>query len=158
MPAHSTSISNAITNDPIDLSEVPLEYHDYADVFSKKKASTLASHRPFNLKIKLEEGTGPPIGRLYSLSPFEQEALRGFLGKHLMNSFIRQLSSPHAAPVLFIQKKDSSLHLCVDFRGLNKITKKDRYPLPRTSNLLEAPSGAKIYMKLDLLLYPLWLL
>ena len=46
MPAHSTSISNAITNDPIDLSEVPLEYHDYADVFSKKKASTLASHRP----------------------------------------------------------------------------------------------------------------
>ena len=75
MSAHSASISNATTNDPIDLSEVPLEYHDYVDVFSKKEASTLMPHRPFNLKIKLEEGAEPPIGRLYSLSPSKQEAL-----------------------------------------------------------------------------------
>ena len=78
MSTRSTSISDATTNNPIDLSEVPLEYHDYVDVFSKKKASTLAPHRPFNLKIELEEGAEPPIGRLYSLSPSEQEALRGF--------------------------------------------------------------------------------
>ena len=75
MSAHSTSISNATTDDPIDLSEVPPEYHGYVDVLSKKKALTLMPHRPFNLKIELEEGTEPPIGRLYSLSPSEQEAL-----------------------------------------------------------------------------------
>ena len=75
MSACSASISNTTTDDPIDLSKVPPEYHDYVDVFSKKKASTLAPHRPFNLKIELEEGAEPPIGRLYSLSPSEQEAL-----------------------------------------------------------------------------------
>ena len=75
MSAHSTSISTATTDDPIDLSEVPPEYHGYVDVLSKKKALTLMPHRPFNLKIELEEGTEPPIGRLYSLSPSEQEAL-----------------------------------------------------------------------------------
>ena len=75
MSTCSVSISDSIPNGPIDLSSVPLEYHDYADVFSKKKASTLMPHRPFTLKIKLEEGAKPPIGRLYSLSPSEQEAL-----------------------------------------------------------------------------------
>ena len=102
MSACSTSISNTTTDDPIDLSKVPPEYHDYVDVFSKKKALTLAPHRPFDLKIELEEGAEPPIGRLYSLSPSEQEALQGFLNEHLMNSFIRQSSSPHAAPVSFV--------------------------------------------------------
>ena len=101
MSAHSASISDATTDNPIDLSKVPPEYHDYTDVFSKK-ASTLAPHRPFDLKIELEEGAEPPIGRLYSLSPSEQEALQGFLDEHLMNGFIRQSSSPHAAPVLFV--------------------------------------------------------
>ena len=102
MSTHSASISDATPDDPIDLSKVPLEYHDYADVFSKKKASILTPHRPFDLKIKLEEGAEPPIGRLYSLSPSKQEALQGFLNKHLMNGFICQLSSPHATPVLFV--------------------------------------------------------
>ena len=150
MSARAAAISDPIPDDPVDLSGVPSDYHDYADVFSKKKADTLAPHRPFDLKIELEEGTEPPIGRLYSLSPSEQGSLRDFLDEHLTNGFIRQSSSPHAAPVLFVRKKDGSLRLCVDFRGLNKITKKDRYPLPRTSDLLEAPSGAKIYTKLDL--------
>ena len=125
MSARAAAISNGTPDDPVDLTRVPPEYHDYADIFSKKKANTLAPHRPFDLKIELEEGTEPPIGRLYSISPSEQGFLRDFLDEHLTNSFIRQSSSPHAAPVLFVQKKDGSLCLCVDFRGLNKITKKD---------------------------------
>ena len=63
---------------------------------------------------------------------------------------IRPSSSTHAAPVLFVRKKDGSLCLCVDFRGLNKITKKDRYPLPCITDLLDAPSRAWIYTKIDL--------
>jgi len=59
------------------------------------------------------------------LSKFKQEALKEFIDKNLTNGFICSMSSPHGTPVLFIKKKDGSLWLCVDFHGLNKITKKD---------------------------------
>ena len=102
MSARAAAISNGTPEDLVDLTGVPPEYHDYADVFSKKKADTLAPHRPLDLKIELEEGTEPPIGRLYSLSPSEQGSLQEFLDEHLTNGFIHQLSSPHATPVLFV--------------------------------------------------------
>ncbi|KIO05095.1 hypothetical protein M404DRAFT_78420, partial [Pisolithus tinctorius Marx 270] len=138
------------TSPPPDLAGVPKDYHDFADVFSKAKASTLPPHREHNLKIKLEEGTTPPIGTIYSLSPVELQALWAFINENLATSFIWPTSSPYAALVLFIKKKDGSLQLCVDFWGLNKLTKKDRYPLPLISDLLDSPSRAKIYTKIDL--------
>ena len=110
----------------------------------------LPPHREFNLKIELEEGATPPPGRLYSLSPFELNTLWEFIDKNLSTSFICPTSSSLAAPVLFVKKKDGSLQLCVDYRGLNKLTRKDRYPLPLISNLLDSPSHAKIYTKIDL--------
>jgi len=143
--AHSSSAST-----PPDLDIVPPEYRNYADMFSKAKASELPPHRDYNLKIDLEEGTSPPLGTLYSLSPVELSALQTFIDENLNTGFIRPTTSSHAAPVLFIKKKDGSLCLCVDFRGLNKITKKDRYPLPLISELLDSPSRAKIYSKIDL--------
>jgi len=118
--AKSTTIS-----EKIDLSSIPEEYHEYANVFSKSKAETLAPHHPYNLQIDLEKDSHPPVGTIYSLSKFEQEVLKEFIDKNLTNGFIRSMSSPHRAPVLFVKKKDGSLQLCVDFRGLNKITKKD---------------------------------
>jgi len=84
------------------------------------------------------------------LSKFEQETLKKFIDENLTNEFIRSTSSPHGALVLFVKKKDGSLRLCVDFRGLNRITKKDRYPLPLISNLLDSPCKARIYTKIDL--------
>jgi hypothetical protein len=60
--------SAAPTGDPIDLSSIPEEYHEFSDVFSKGKAETLPEHHPYNLKIDLEEGQAPPPGRMYSLS------------------------------------------------------------------------------------------
>ena len=60
------------------------------------------------------------------------------------------MSSPHGVLVLFIKKKDGSLWLCIDFRGLNKITKKDRYLLSLISDLLDSPCKARIYTKIDL--------
>ena len=135
---------------PAKLELVPPEYHDFADVFNKKKADTLAPHRPYDLKISLEEGTSPPWGPIYSVSATELQALREFLDEHLSIGFIRPSRSPHGAPVLFVRKKDGSLRLCVDFRALNKITKKDRYPLPLITDLLDAPRKARIYTKIDL--------
>jgi len=99
-----------------DLSNVPSEYHEFANVFSKTKAETLSAHRPYDLKINLEEGAQPPVGPIYSLSVSEQEALKEFIEENLNTGFIRPTSSPHSTLVLFIKKKDSSLCLCVDFR------------------------------------------
>jgi len=145
LQAKSTTIS-----EKIDLSAIPEEYHEYADVFSKSKAETLAPHRSYDLRIELEKDSHPPVGTIYSLSKFEQEALKEFIDENLTNGFIRSTSSSHGAPVLFVKKKDGSLRLCIDFRGLNKITKKDQYPLPLISDLLDSPRKARIYTKIDL--------
>ena len=92
-----------------DLSAVPEKYRDFADIFSKAKASVLTPHWEYDPKIELEEGANLPPGRLYSLSPVELETLRAFINENLCFGFIRPTSSSHAAPVLFIKKKDGSL-------------------------------------------------
>jgi len=107
-----------------DLSNVPSEYHKFADVFSKTKAEILPSHHPYNLKINLEEGAQPPVGPIYSLSASEQEAFKEFIEENLNTGFIQPTSSLHNAPVLFVKKKDGSLCLCVDFHSLNHISKR----------------------------------
>jgi len=98
-----------------DLSSVPEAYHDFANVFSKAKALVLAPHQEYDLRIELEEGAPLPPGRLYSLSPIELETLWGFIDENLCFGFIHPTSSSHAAPVLFVKKKDGSLQLCVDY-------------------------------------------
>ena len=114
-------------SDPIlaDMSSVLNEYHEFSDVFNKTHADTLGPHKPYNLKIELEDGAVPPFGPIYSLSQSELKALQEFLDEHLSYGFIRLTRSLSGAPVLFIRKKDGSLRLCVDFRGLNKVMKKD---------------------------------
>ena len=135
---------------PVDMSNVPLEYHEFRDMFSKSRTNTLPTHQPYNLKIKLEDGAIPPFGPIYSLSPHELQTLREFIDEHLANGLICPTHSPSRALVLFIKKKDGSLWLCVDFQGLNKITKKDRYLLPRITDLLDSPRKARFYSKIDL--------
>jgi hypothetical protein len=136
--------------DPVDLKDLLKEYHDFADVFSKSKADTLAPHRPYDLKIQLEDGVSPPQPPIYSLSTSELATLQEFLGEHLNMGYIRPTWSSHGAPILFVKKKDGSLWLCVDFRALNNVTKKDRYLLPLISDLLDAPRKARLYTKIDL--------
>ncbi len=87
---------------------------------------------------------------IYSLSPLELVALREFLEEHTWNGFICPTKSPWGAPVLFVKKKDGSLHLCVNFRALNKVTEKDCYPLLLITDLLNAPGPARIYSKINL--------
>jgi len=142
--AKSTTISKKI-----DLSTILGEYHEYANVFSKSKAETLALHCPYDLWIDLEKDSHPPVGTIYFLSKFKQEALKEFIDENQTNGFIHSTSSPHGAPVLFVKKKDRSLRLCVDFCRLNKITKKDRYLLLLISDLLDPPCKAHIYTKID---------
>ena len=107
-------------------------------------------HRPYDLKIELEEGTSPLFGPIYSLSQSELKSLQEFLDEHLAMDFICPSRSLGRALVLFIRKKDGSLHLCIDFHSLNKITKKDCYPLPCISDLLDSLQKARFYTKIDL--------
>ena len=146
----STVDPRDLATTPIHMSNVLSEHHKFCDVFSKSCANTLPTHQPYNSKIKLEDGAIPPFGPIYSLSPHELQTLREFIDEHLANSLIRPTHSPSGAPVLFIKKKDSSLQLCINFRGLNKITKKDWYPLPQIMDLLDSPRKAWFYSKIDL--------
>ena len=92
----------------------------------------------------------PPPNRMYSLSQSELDTLHTFIEEHVNIGFIRPSKSPHGALVLFIKKKDGSLWLCVDYRRLNRITKKDHYPLPLLTDLLDAPKKAHAFTKIDL--------
>src|SRR5260221_3682310 len=112
--------------------------------------TTLAPHQPYDLKINLEEGMKPFHRPIYSLLPPELTALREFLEENIWNGFICPSKSLWGSPVLFIKKKDGSLHLCVDFHALNRVTEKDCYPLPLIPDLLNSPGPARIYSKIDL--------
>ncbi|KIJ51646.1 hypothetical protein M422DRAFT_89457, partial [Sphaerobolus stellatus SS14] len=89
--------------DPDVLNGVPKEYHEYTDIFSKSSTDTLAPHRPYDLKINLEDGATVPPGPIYSLSATELIALREFLDEHLRMGYIRPTRSPHGASILFVR-------------------------------------------------------
>lgn len=129
---------------------VPPAYHEFADVFSKAEAEALPPHRTYDHGIDLEDGKIPPSKGVYSMSEYELATLREYLEDQLGKGFIRPSNSPVGAPVLFAKKKDGSLRLCVDYRGLNAITRRNRYPLPLISDLLDRLRGAKIFTKIDL--------
>jgi len=123
-----------------DISNIPSEYHEFADVFSKTKAKVLTSYYLYNLQINLE-GAQPPVGPIYSLSASKQEALKEFIKENLNMGFIRPTSFPHSILVLFV-KKDSLLCLYVVFYSINCIYKKDYYLFSFISNLLDLPCKA----------------
>jgi len=132
-----------------DLSLVPEEYRDLTDLFTQKEADKLPPHRPYDHRIPLEPGSTPPFGTIYSMSPAELEILRKYIEDNLRRRFIRHSQSPCGAPILFAKKPDGTLRLCVDYRALNKITTKNRYPLPLIGELLDRISRAKFFTKFD---------
>ncbi len=142
------AMATDLPEDPLSI--IPMEYLEFHDVFSGDKANTLAPHRPYNLKINLEEGAKLFHGPVYSLSPPELSTLREFLEENIKNGFIHPSKSPWGSPVLFVKKKDGSLHLCMDFHTLNRVMEKDHYPLPLIPDLLNSPAPARIYSKIDL--------
>ena len=118
--------------------EVRAEYSDYSDVFSVENAAELPENTGMNEHaIELEEDKQPPFGPIYSLGPVELETLKTYIETNLANSFIRPSKSPTGAPIFFDRKSDRSLRFCVDYRGLNIITIKNRYPLPLIGESLD---------------------
>jgi len=130
---------------------VPLEYHGYLDVFEEEEKTKLPPHRPgVDLDIKLEEGQGLPVKKIYALSLDELEELWNYIKQNEERGWIRETYSHGGSPIMFVKKKDGKLRLCVDYRALNYVTKKDRYPLPLIGEALDRLRTAKYYTKLDI--------
>lgn len=129
---------------------LPVAYADFVSLFQDREPGTLPPSRPFDHTIPLEPGATVPFGPLYNLSEKELEALREYIDDNLKKGFIRRSESPAGAPVLFSPKKDGNLRLCVDYRALNKVTIKNRCPLPLISETLDRLRTARIFTKLDL--------
>ena len=122
---------------------------DYSDVFQPLPAE-LPPGRGINHRIYLFPKAQPPAHRIYRMSPLEEEELKKQLQKYLEAGWIEKAQSPFGAGVLFAKKKDGSFRLCIDYRSLNKLTIKDKYPLPRIDECLDEMQGSQRFTKLDL--------
>jgi transposase InsO family protein len=132
---------------------LPKELRDYADVFSKEASNKLPPHRVYDHKIHIDDPRGPDTlgySPLRQHSTFELQELKRFLEENLQRGFIEPSQSPFASPILFVKKPSGALRLCVDYRKLNDLTRKDRYPLPLIGETLARLAKAKIYTKLDI--------
>lgn len=143
------ALAPKITIDPRE--KLPQEYHGFLDVFSKKEADKLPPHRLYDHKIQLKEGTEPPFEPLYDISKDKLLVLREHLEENLGKGFIRSSTSPAASPVLFVRKPGGGLRFCVDYRALNAITVKNRYPIPLIRETLDRLCRARYYTKLDII-------
>ena len=129
---------------------LPSVYHPYRDVFSKTAADQLPKHRPYDHKIVLTEPLPNQFSPLYKQSTEELQATKAFVMENLQKGYFVPSHSPFASPVLCVRKPNGDLRICVDYRKLNAITRKDAYPIPRIDELLARPHKAKIFTKLDI--------
>ena len=139
-----------VQQEPLNLSAVPPVYHSLGEVFSKQRALFLPPHRPYDCTIDLLPGASLPSSRLFNLSRTEREAMETYIKDSLAAGIIRPSSSPVGAGFFFVSKKDRSLRPCIDYRGLNNITIKNKYPLPLINSAFEPLQKATIFSKLDL--------
>ena len=130
---------------------VPIEYLDFADVFSEKLANILPKRTGANEHaIKLEEGKQPLYGPIYSLGLVELKTLKTYIETNVSNGFIQPSKSPVGAPILFVCKPNGSFRLCINYQGLNNLTIKNWYPLPLIGKSLDRLGRAKQFTQLDL--------
>ncbi|GJV25903.1 putative reverse transcriptase domain-containing protein [Tanacetum coccineum] len=130
------------------LEDVPI-VQDFPEVFPEDLPG-LPLTRQVEFQIDLVPGAAPVARAPYRLAPSEMKELSEQLKELSDKGFIRPSSSPWGAPVLFVKKKDGSFRMCIDYRELNKLTVKNRYPLPRIDDLFDQLQGSSVYSKIDL--------
>ncbi|KAJ4814752.1 polyprotein [Rhynchospora pubera] len=131
-----------------DISTIPV-VREFVDVFPSE-ISGMPPPREVEFGIELQSGAVPISKAPYRMAPAELKELKVQLEELLEKGFIRPSASPWGAPVLFVKKKDGTLRLCIDYRELNKVTVKNRYPLPRIDDLFDQLQGSSVYSKIDL--------
>ena len=122
---------------------------EYVDVFPDELLG-LPPQRVVDFGIELHPGTSPISMTPHRIAPVELQELRVQLQELLDKGFIRQSTSPWETPVLFAKKKGKTLRLCIDYMQLNRVTIKNRYPLPRIDDLFDQLRGTRVYSKIDL--------
>ncbi|GKE15262.1 putative nucleotidyltransferase, ribonuclease H, partial [Tanacetum coccineum] len=122
---------------------------EFPSVF-REDLSSLPPSREVEFRIDLIPGVMLVAKSPYRLEPTEMQELSNQLKELQDKCFIRPSSSPWGAPVLFVKKKDGSFHMCIDYRELNKLTIKNRYPLPRIDDLFDQLQGSRYFLKIDL--------
>ncbi|CAL1380625.1 unnamed protein product [Linum trigynum] len=133
---------------PTPLIEGVLE--EFVDVMPKELPKKLPPRREVDHKIELEQGATPPARAPYRMAPPELEELRKQLKELMDAGFIQSSKSPYGAPVLFQKKKDGSLRMCIDYRAINKLTVKNKWPIPNIGDLFDQLGEEKWFTKLDL--------
>ncbi|GJV99969.1 putative reverse transcriptase domain-containing protein [Tanacetum coccineum] len=147
-------LAHITTNDVEDKSEkkrlkdVPV-VRDFPEVFPED-LPRIPPTRKVEFQIDLIPGAAPVAQAPYRLAPSEMKELSKQLKELSNKGFIRPSSSPWGAPVLFVKKKDGSFRMCIDYRELNKLTVKNRYPLLRIDDLFDQIQGSSVYSKIDL--------
>lgn len=145
---------NSLQDNPENTSllqkRLPSRYQAYSNIFNKSEAETLPEHRPYNHHIVLEEPLPNSYSPLYKQNLKELEATNKFVQEQLRHSWIEHSQSPFASPILCVRKPNRSLRICVDYRKLNNLTRKDSYPIPRIDELLARPSKAKVFTKFNI--------
>ena len=119
-------------------------------MFSKFASDQLVLHRLYNYKIQLEGENNLGFSPLYNYNLEELQAIKKYITENLYKGFIVPSSTLYTAPILFARKGNRSLQFCIDFRKLNLITRKDRYPLPLIDKTLARLGKARIFTKLDI--------
>jgi hypothetical protein len=122
---------------------------NYPDVFSEVVG--LPPDQEIEFSIDLVPGTQPIHKAPYCMAPTKLRELKEHLQELLDRGFIRPSVSPWGAPVLFVKTKDGSMRMCIDYRELNRVTIKNKYPPPRINDLLDQRKGASVFSKIDLL-------
>ncbi|KAF5756737.1 putative nucleotidyltransferase, Ribonuclease H [Helianthus annuus] len=130
------------------IEDIPV-VREYPEVFPEDLPG-LPPQRQVEFHIDLVPGAAPVVKAPYRLAPSEMQELSTQLQELLDKGFIRPSFSPWGAPVFFVKKKDGSLRMCIDYRELNKLTIKNRYPLPRIDDLFDQLQGSSFYSKIDL--------
>jgi hypothetical protein len=122
---------------------------EFPDVFPDDLPG-LPPERDVEFVIELKPGTAPISRRSYRMPPNELAELKAQLQDLLEKGFIRPSSSPWGCPAIFVKKNDQTLRMCVDYRPLNEVTIKNKYPLPRIDILFDQLTGAQVFSKIDL--------
>ncbi|GJV41595.1 putative reverse transcriptase domain-containing protein [Tanacetum coccineum] len=146
--AHITVKETGDKSKKKQLEDVPI-VKNFPEVFPEDLPG-LPPTRQVEFHIDLVPGAAPVARAPYRLAPSEMKELADQLQELSDKGFIRPSSSPWGAPVLFVKKKDGSLRMCIDYRELNKLTVKNRYPLPRIDDLFDQLQGSSVYSKIDL--------
>ena len=123
---------------------------EYDDVFPEELPAHLPISRSIDHRIELIPGSIPPSRSMYRMSPKEIDEIKKQLTELLEKGLVQPSKSPFGAPILMVKKKDGTLRMCIDYRALNAITIKNRYPLPRVDELFDRLQGAKYFSKIDL--------